>query len=281
VARPVVRPVVRPVAARRPGRARLAAGVAIAAAIGRWTERDALRPASATSAPERKTTEYATGPGQRALVQLADGTQIALAPESRLRFVQPVADSGVRDAYLVGEAVFTVAHDPARPFVVHAKDAATVDVGTRFGVRAYPDAPLRVAVAEGRVALADDVPGAVRVDSSLASLTALPRATLLAAGDVAARTDDGTETVTRNVDVDALLGWATGRLTFDHVPLRALVPDLERWYGLTIHVATPSLLDQRVSGSFESESRDDIVAALARVLGARAERHGATVTFTR
>jgi hypothetical protein len=36
-----------------------------------------------------------------------------------------------------------------------------------------------------------------------------------------------------------------------------------------------------VSGRFESESRDEIVAALARVLGARAERRGTTVTFSR
>ncbi len=65
--------------------------------------------------------------------------------------------------WLEGEGYFEVTHDARRPFRVHAGDALTEDLGTRFVVRAYPElAAVDVAVAEGVVSLRRHPPRGTR-----------------------------------------------------------------------------------------------------------------------
>ncbi|QHL90470.1 hypothetical protein GVO57_06010 [Sphingomonas changnyeongensis] len=77
---------------------------------------------------------------------LADGSRVDLNGGTRIAL-----DRGnPRFARLErGEALFTIVHDEARPFEVHAGDAVLRDLGTVFDVVREPDR-LRVAVAEGR-----------------------------------------------------------------------------------------------------------------------------------
>src|SRR2546430_13828004 len=71
--------------------------------------------------------ELTTGPAHRATIRLRDGTQVALAPGSRLRYP---GDYGAvqRDVYLEGQAQFDVAHLVGRPFRVHAGGGVAEDV---------------------------------------------------------------------------------------------------------------------------------------------------------
>src|SRR5207249_4930466 len=82
--------------------------------------------------------EYATAAAHRAVIRLRDGTQVTLAPKSRVRYA---ADYGRahRDLYLDGEAYFQVAPDARRPLRVHTAGSVTEDLGTSFVVRAYAD----------------------------------------------------------------------------------------------------------------------------------------------
>lgn len=262
-----------------PWRLVAAAGIgALVLAVPLVREARARAEARVIAESRRDTTYYTAKPGQRAVVELGDGTKIVLAPASQLRYVHQHSGRGPRVAHLVGEAVFTVTHDAASPFLVYAKNGVTIDVGTRFGVRAYPEGPLRVAVAEGRVLLTDDVvPSAAAGDSTFASLR---HATVLGAGDIATRTTDRTDTVTRGASVDALLAWEKGPFVFEHARFGSLLLDLERWYGLTVRVTEPALLAKKVSGQFEFESQDEVVRALATALGVQHRRVGTTVTFS-
>jgi transmembrane sensor len=250
-----------------------AAGVA-AALVGTAVMRGWMAPRT-LPVEQPVTTVYAARVGERALVELEDGTQITLAPLSQLRYTRLASGHGAREIHLEGEAVFKVAHDATRPFRVHAAGAVTMDVGTRFGVRAYPREALRVVVSEGQVALGGE-DSASSVDPSVAML---PDPAYLRRGDVAIRID-GRTIVSRSQQVDALLDWASGRFTFTHAEFGSLRADFERWYGLRMHVAQPSLLRQRITGQFEHESPLEIVQALARALHATYTRAGADVTFT-
>jgi transmembrane sensor len=112
-----------------------------------------------------RTVEFATTAGQRSHITLPDGSQVELAPLSHL--VYSASDVGTRSLDLTGEAYFAVVHNAARRFRVHAKNAIAEDIGTRFVVRAYPtDGSVRVAVAEGSVALSDSVVGRRRRPSA-------------------------------------------------------------------------------------------------------------------
>ena len=208
------------------------------------------------------TRDFTARPGQRAFIDLADGTHIVLAPASRLHVSLPTGAHGTRELTLDGEAMFTVTHDSARPFVVHSRYGTTVDIGTSFAVRAYAGQQYRVVVRDGRVALGG---------------TGAP---VLVAGDVASRAEDGTVHVLHGQDAGALLDWTTGRLSFQHTRFADLVPDLERWYGVTIRITTPELRDRIITGQLDTESRSEAMNAIGRTLGAQHTTHGSRVTFS-
>jgi transmembrane sensor len=230
--------------------------------------------------PSRTTREFAAAAGQRALIDLGDGTHIVLAPSSHLRMSMPVRGGGLREAVLDGEAMFTVAHDTARPFVVRSRYGNTVDIGTAFAVRAYSNAPYRVSVREGEVALGQlTSASAHRRTNVMGSVVLDADAPILAAGDVATRNKDGRMTIVHGQNVAEMLDWTSGRLTFDHEPFGELIPDLERWYGVDIRVESPVLRTRTVTGQFDTESKDEAFTALGRVLGARHRVNGKRVTF--
>lgn len=97
-----------------------------------------------------------TARGEMRQEALADGSQLHLNGDSSARIH---LRKKVRDIRLEhGEAYFQVAHDRARPFVVHAPEATVTAVGTAFNVNQLNGAT-EVAVYEGKVRV-DPVSGA-------------------------------------------------------------------------------------------------------------------------
>jgi transmembrane sensor len=239
---------------------RIAAAACAAAAIvlaTRLVAPTAVHPPVATAA-ERT---YATSAGQRAEIRLADGTQVILAPESRVRVP---SDFGVhrRDVHVEGEAYFVVVHDSTRPFTVFAANASVRDIGTAFAVRSYPeDGAVRVVVREGLVAMSG--------------------AGLLAAGDLGQLTADGKASVRHGVDVQALLGWTDGKLAFEDAPLRQVLHDLRRWHGVAVRLADSTLADLPFTGSADDVSPDEALRIVAATLGLRVRQNGPSITIGR
>lgn len=250
--------------ARRVASGLAAAGALAAGGMMLWRSAPA-RDAEPRVAADRGR-EFTTRRGQRAKIVLLDGTRVDLAAASRLRM--RAFGAGSREVELDGEAVFDVVHDPARPFLVRARNAVTEDLGTRFGVRAYADeAHVRVVVASGEVAL--------RPAGAPAGTGAL-----LGAGDAARLDAAGRSQVESGVSLDDALGWVRGRLVLARTPLGEAVPDLERWYDVRIRLADPALATRRVTATFETESAGAAMGALALLVGARAELRGREVVFS-
>src|SRR5262249_18634375 len=156
----------------------------------------------------------ATGRGQRATVQLADGSRVVLGVDSRIRYPRGFGKQG-REIDLVGEAYFDVVHDARVPFRVRTPHGVSEDVGTRFAVRAYAgESSARVVVEEGFVAVGHGV--------------------TLGAGDLARVTRQAAPHVVHGAPVARLLAWTHGQLNFVNTPLREVVADLRRWYDVTV-----------------------------------------------
>jgi len=119
-----------------------AAAAAILFAAGWWSFRQD-RPGPAL---------YATTSGGYERVMLPDGSVLELNGDTAAEVSFDAAARRVRLAR--GEAHFTVAKDPSRPFWVEAGDVAVRAVGTAFNVRFESDA-VEVLVTEGRVAVAN------------------------------------------------------------------------------------------------------------------------------
>jgi transmembrane sensor len=106
-----------------------AATLALAAGLGLFLREARVAPSPSTS--------VATRTGQLDSLELPDGSRVILGPASRLEIAAGFAQ-GAREVTLQGEAIFSVAHDEARPFTVIAGAARIVDVGTEFRVRHAP-----------------------------------------------------------------------------------------------------------------------------------------------
>ncbi len=93
---------------------------------------------------------YSTDVGERRSVHLPDGSTVLLDSRSSLRVAFTAATRQVELDH--GQALFSVVHDPRRPFLVRAGATVIRDVGTQFDVKERPDDTV-VTVVEGRVAV--------------------------------------------------------------------------------------------------------------------------------
>jgi len=251
---------------RQPGRSRRPLFVALAAAavlIALIGTRGVLR-----RTPQWR--EYATTAAQRMVVRLRDGTQVTIAPKSRVRYA---ADYGRarRELYLDGEAYFQVTPDSQRPLRVHTTQSVTEDLGTAFVVRAYDQSATEVVVAEGRVTLS-------RADTTAATRTP---ALVLEARDLGRLDPSGVTAVRRGVDVGRYLAWTRGVLAFDGTPLGDVVVTLGRWYNVEIRLADSALAARRLTATFQNESIDLVLQRIALTVGLRVERADGFVLLLR
>jgi transmembrane sensor len=241
----------------------------------RWTRRVALASCAVAVAAivaarlgrgDATAREYVTAPGQRATVSLVDGTRVLLSVDTRLRVLRGYGTGG-RGVELEGEAYFIVRHDARSPFVVRTARGTARDLGTEFSVRAYrQESYLQVVVATDSVELFNNTP-----DGSAATLLRLrPR-------DRAVIDERGRATVVAGVPLEHYVSWTRGRLVFDDDSVAAVLAQLERWYDLEIRVADPLLGAERITISFETESAEEALSALAKVLNVRMTRSGRSV----
>jgi ferric-dicitrate binding protein FerR (iron transport regulator) len=167
---------------------------------------------------------YTTQRGQRAEVLLADGTRVALAPESRL-VVPADFDSVRREVTIEGRGFLNVIHNSRKPFVVRARSAVALDVGTTFEVRAYPEDPdVIILVSEGVVSLRDSSAGRAG-------------AVLMKRGAMGRVDRSGSVSVTTGVDVERVTRWTEGRLEFTRTRLPEALAELARWYDVDVRIA--------------------------------------------
>ena len=188
---------------------------------------------------------YATPIGQQLTVKLPDESTILLNTDTNVDVSYTKQGRVVR--LLHGEAHFQVAHDPARPFIVTARNGLVRAVGTAFTVYVR-EQQVEVTVTEGQVEISQkpDVP-----DESVAI------AGLLKNGDAPVnRLTEGhnatfSDTVEEVAVVDPTelarkLAWHSGWLEFDNRMLGEIVAELNRYTVDTIVIEDPALELHRV-----------------------------------
>jgi transmembrane sensor len=235
-----------------------AAAALVTLGLGSYTLRDRITwQRSATAEP---LTQVATTSGQRATIQLSDGSTVTLSVSSRISYPRNFGGRE-REVQLEGEAYFDVKHDARVPFRVRTNHGVTEDVGTRFAVRAYRgEAASRVVVAEGKVAIAPHL--------------------VISAGDVALVTGTQSPVVEHHADVNRLMSWKDGTLEFVDLPLRDVVRDLERWYGESVKLNDPALGNRTITASFNDAPLSDVVAFIARVVDATVSNKAGSISLT-
>ncbi|RKR80516.1 FecR family protein [Mucilaginibacter gracilis] len=175
--------------------------------------------------------------GQRSTIILPDSSIIYLGAGSSIQFPERFTGK-TRDIRLTGEAFFEVVHNPKKAFIVHAAGVQTCVLGTSFKIEAFPNRPVSVSVATGKVSVGSLDTGSLKVK---------PLAVLLPGQMVS--WDAATQKVTSNfIAVDGLTQWKQGKLVFQHASLSHMAEDLERWYKVKININNPKRAKEAISG---------------------------------
>ena len=179
---------------------------------------------------------YSTGIGEQRTIQLLDGSTVELNARSRVKV--RLTDHR-RDVVLIeGQALFSVAKDKQRPFVVQAGDAQVRAVGTEFDVY-KKQAETVVTVVEGRVETysgADGAGAAAIMLSAGEQLTVLPH----------------TVTKPTRADTAAATAWVQKRLIFEETPLNEVAEEFNRYNRRPLTIDDAELRTLKISGVYSS-----------------------------
>ena len=203
---------------------------------------------------------YATHIGEDRLVALADGSIIHLNTNTRISVA--LADHE-RDVTLNhGEALFRVAKDPSRPFIVIAGDRKIRVVGTVFNILKHKGR-VAVTVAEGIVAVRPVADSQGQATQATATLTA---------GRQLIHEEATGETRIRDVDPQTVLAWQEGNLTYDDTPLSEVVRDLNRYFPVHVQPQNAAVAALRFSGVLKVDNEDAVLRRLEEFLPVSVER---------
>lgn len=193
---------------------------------------------------------YETGVGESRIVRLADGSRLQLDTDSRV----DVRLGAARRMLVLqrGRAMFEVAHDAARPFVVDAGSTQVTALGTRFDIRRFGDGA-RVTLVQGRVEVAEKTGGS--------------RTWRMTAGQQIRVAEREQAAMPKSVDVSAATSWTSGRLLFQATPLSAAVAEVNRYADDPIVLAAPGLGTRPLSGAFDTGDPDAFAEAVSEIYG--------------
>ena len=199
--------------------------------------------------------EFITKIGETCTVNLSDGSTITLNTDTKLTVAFTKEARNIR--LVRGEAMFHVAKDKARPFVVAAADTMVRAVGTAVNVRLLPQRPIQILVQEGVVEVTQrNMPERTRVRAGAGTKASVSEGTAIAARLV------GATQVARD------LAWQHGQLEFNNETLAAAAEEFARYSGTKIAV-DPAVADRTITGSFAAKDPVGFARATAAILELR------------
>ncbi len=189
--------------------------------------------------------------GQYKLV-LPDGSKAWLNAGSTLKFPNAF-DGGRRSVEMTGEVYFEIAKDPAKPFVVTAKNTGNRKeteikvLGTHFNISSYADEPqLKTTLLEGSVE--------IKRESMTKRLKPGQQASIGQGSK-----DQGISI--KDVDTRAAVAWKDGRFEFND-NIKDIMRQIARWYDVDVQYEG-DIEDKSFAGSIPRENN---VSEVLRVL---------------
>lgn len=202
--------------------------------------------------------EYATQTAELKSIELPDGSTVTLGALSAIEV--KYRDSERRIELVSGDAFFSVASNPDRPFVVATTNADVRAVGTMFDVRRSNEG-VRISVLEGLVEVtqfqAKQIDG-VKVAENVTQV--------LMANQKLCTRNDGDQTIPQTIETDVPGAWREGRLIYEKAKLSVVISDADRYYGGNIIIDTADLKSLPVSAAFRTDQINEMMETLSAVL---------------
>ncbi|RAJ93041.1 FecR family protein [Larkinella arboricola] len=226
--------------------------------MGGWMYRDTLL-------NETYTTAY----GQTRRLMLADGSEVTLNANSRLKVPRFGFGSQTRDVELSGEATFSVTHtvDNQRFVVKTARNFEVVVLGTEFSVY-NRERGGRVVLNKGKVQL--------RYQEGPS-----PRQLTMKPGDlVTLNRRNGPVQLRKLHQPENLSAWRENRFVFEETTLEEITHLFRENYGLELEITDPALAQWTVSGSFTAHNAEELLESLMEGSALTYQRTGNQIVIT-
>ena len=180
---------------------------------------------------------YETALGEQRSLVLDDGSIVHLNTLSKVRVRYGEKSRSIE--LLAGEALFDVAQNPDKPFIVHAAGTTTKALGTVFNVY-LSDKTTDVTVIEGKVTVRNQ--------------TAAPNAensAILTMGEAVSSTDSGLTATTKIEHLDTVTAWRLRQLVFRDTPLSTIIYEFNRYNHTQMQVMGLIGPEPHFSGVFD------------------------------
>lgn len=205
--------------------------------------------------PYARFTSTASAPtAQLSTVLLPDGSTVELNAGSEISTDFRYGRRHVRLAK--GEAFFSVAKDPAHPFLVETEGGTVRVTGTEFNVRRENEKKTEVALLKGAVTMELGEKGSVSLSPGECFDPVSATARRLSEEDLA-----------------GLTAWRQGLFCFDHLSLAEAAARLSAYHGCRIQISSDAA-NLRAYGSYPVGDLKALLGALEKALGVRVTDEG-------
>lgn len=205
--------------------------LAVTLGLALYLARDsAPRPAEAET--------YASGHGEIDEIELADNSKVVLGAETQI--VTQFLSAERRVKLLSGEALFEVAKDTQRPFIVETERGEVRAVGTAFVVRIDATGD-RLTVVEGRVKVSPKVSSASKI--RISRLADAGEQLVFGQSSFTGTAPAGFISKSVRVDSSRAVQWAHGTLVFNGEPLVDVIRTVNRYADRPVELRDASAAD--------------------------------------
>jgi ferric-dicitrate binding protein FerR (iron transport regulator) len=175
-------------------------------------------------------TQLSVSYGESKKITLSDGSIVAVNAGSTLIYPKDFT-ADTRTVFLMGEANFSVAKNPNKPFIVRTKYIDVKALGTKFCVQSYPNAQYTKATL---------MEGSIKVDV----VENKDKSYILKPNDQLVYSNSDNKISVINVDAAKVASWENGYLIFQGATFDEIAQTLERKYNVTINYDGKKLSQQ-------------------------------------
>lgn len=203
--------------------------------------------------------------GQKASVQLPDGSHVQLNSASELRY-SPDFGKKSRTVKLTGEAYFDVESNPDNPFIVLThSDLQVKALGTKFNIKSYPD---------DKEIIGTLIEGTIEVSAPQFSEELNPYER------ISFDTKEMKFYKSRIYNVNEAIFWMTDQFVFDKETLENIAKMLERMYNVTFSFTSSDIKEIQYSGRIMNNSMENVLNLITIVSPLQYTITGSHITFS-
>ncbi len=215
--------------------------------------------------------------GEQRSLTLEDGSRVFMNTDTRIS--EHYDESVRRITLLSGEALFEVAKQTERPFIVVAGERQVRALGTSFVVRYEPSrAQAAVTLVEGKVSVsataASEATLRAPVESSAQERTGGDSASdasgtvvvVLSAGERATFAASRKPVIDRP-SLDKATAWRRGQVSLDEMPLAAAAAEMNRYNTRRLVIDDPQAAALPINGLFQAGDSESFAHAVAEAYG--------------